>query len=350
MPPSRSRRAWCSLPSSARVSPRTGLSSSRTRSGSATERIAFPEFIKSAYGSRIQLSAAGFYKTPKIHWNRAEGRGRPFFYFAYGASCSEVSIDTLTGEYQVDRTDVLHDVGKSLNPALDIGQVEGAFVQGMGWLTTEELWWDAKGRLRTHAPSTYKIPLASDRPRTFNVNLAELVGQPRGNDPPLQGRRRAAIHAGDLRAGGDLDGGRQRCGLSYFAASRCAGNARTRVDGDRTVAVGAARSGEIAMATNRDDIRDFLNRREPVVLVEVKARRRLDAARRRCLDAGGRGLHLRHHRRWAARIYGDRPRTPGPRTGRPGGRNERSRSVRKSASAAVAASACASSGLTEVWP
>lgn len=134
--------------------------------------IPFPEFIKSAYGARVQLSAAGFYKTPKIHWSRAEGRGRPFYYFAYGASVSEVSIDTLTGEYQVDRSDVLHDVGKSLNRALDLGQVEGAFVQGMGWLTTEELWWDAKGRLRTHAPSTYKIPLASDRPRQFNVNLA----------------------------------------------------------------------------------------------------------------------------------------------------------------------------------
>ncbi|MBZ9601328.1 xanthine dehydrogenase molybdopterin binding subunit [Phyllobacterium chamaecytisi] len=134
--------------------------------------IPFPEFIRSAYGARVQLSAAGFYKTPKIHWSRAEGRGRPFYYFAYGASVSEVSVDTLTGEYQVDRTDVLHDVGKSLNPALDLGQVEGAFVQGMGWLTTEELWWDAKGRLRTHAPSTYKIPLASDRPRTFNVQLA----------------------------------------------------------------------------------------------------------------------------------------------------------------------------------
>ena len=138
-----------------------------------TERVAFDDFIKSAYGARVQLSAAGFYKTPDIHWNRAEGRGRPFFYYAYGASCSEVSVDTLTGEYQVDRADILHDVGRSLNPALDIGQVEGAFVQGMGWLTTEELWWDGKGRLRTHAPSTYKIPLASDRPRTFNVNLAE---------------------------------------------------------------------------------------------------------------------------------------------------------------------------------
>ncbi|WFU50038.1 xanthine dehydrogenase molybdopterin binding subunit [Sinorhizobium terangae] len=137
------------------------------------ERVSFHDFIKMAYTARVQLSAAGFYKTPKIHWNRSEGRGRPFYYYAYGASCSEVSVDTLTGEYQIDRTDIIHDVGKSLNPALDLGQVEGAFVQGMGWLTTEELWWDAKGRLRTHAPSTYKIPLASDRPRIFNVRLAE---------------------------------------------------------------------------------------------------------------------------------------------------------------------------------
>ena len=136
------------------------------------EVLSFPDFIKQAYMARVHLSAAGFYKTPKIHWNRDTGQGRPFYYYAYGAACSEVAIDTLTGEYRVERTDILHDVGKSLNPILDIGQVEGAFVQGMGWLTTEELWWDAKGQLRTHAPSTYKIPLASDRPRVFNTNLA----------------------------------------------------------------------------------------------------------------------------------------------------------------------------------
>ena len=135
--------------------------------------VPFPELIKEAYTARVQLSAAGFYKTPKIHWDRDAGKGRPFFYFAYGAACSEVSIDTLTGEYIVERTDILHDVGHSLNPALDRGQVEGGFVQGMGWLTTEELWWDDKGRLRTHAPSTYKIPLASDRPKVFNVTLAD---------------------------------------------------------------------------------------------------------------------------------------------------------------------------------
>ncbi len=137
------------------------------------ELMAFGDFIKQAYLARIQLSAAGFYKTPDIHWDRGSGKGRPFYYFAYGAAVSEVSVDTLTGEYQVDRVDVLHDAGKSLNPALDIGQIEGAFVQGMGWLTTEELWWDEAGRLRTHAPSTYKIPLASDRPKIFNVELAK---------------------------------------------------------------------------------------------------------------------------------------------------------------------------------
>lgn len=137
------------------------------------KHIPFNDFIKSAYMARVQLSAAGFYKTPDIHWDREKGQGRPFYYFAYGASVSEVSIDTLTGEYQIDRTDILHDVGKSLNPAIDKGQIEGGFIQGMGWLTTEELWWDNNGRLRTHAPSTYKIPLASDRPRIFNVALAD---------------------------------------------------------------------------------------------------------------------------------------------------------------------------------
>jgi xanthine dehydrogenase large subunit len=137
------------------------------------QEIPFADLVKLAYFARIQLSAAGFYKTPKIHWNRDKGEGHPFYYFAYGASCSEVSIDTLTGEYMVERADILHETGRSLNRAIDLGQVEGGFIQGMGWLTTEELWWDQKGRLRTHAPSTYKIPLASDRPKIFNVALAD---------------------------------------------------------------------------------------------------------------------------------------------------------------------------------
>lgn len=149
--------------------------------------VPFAELAASAYMNRVQLSAAGFYKTPKIHWDRATGRGHPFYYFAYGASVSEVTVDTLTGEYTVDRVDILHDVGKSLNPAIDLGQVEGAFVQGMGWLTTEELVWDAKGQLRTHAPSTYKIPLASDVPPVFNVKLAEWSV----NREPTIGRSKA---------------------------------------------------------------------------------------------------------------------------------------------------------------
>ena len=135
------------------------------------EEVPFEKLVHDAYFGRIQLSATGFYATPKIHWSRDEGRGRPFYYYAYGAACSEVTIDTLTGEYRLDRVDILHDVGRSLNPAIDLGQIEGAFVQGAGWLTMEELWWDDAGRLRTHAPSTYKIPACSDRPKVLNIRL-----------------------------------------------------------------------------------------------------------------------------------------------------------------------------------
>ncbi|MGH1577864.1 xanthine dehydrogenase molybdopterin binding subunit [Planktotalea sp.] len=135
------------------------------------DSMSFAEAATLAYQNRISLSATGFYKTPKVAWDRIKGQGRPFFYFAYGASVSEVVIDTLTGENRILRTDILHDAGASLNPALDIGQVEGAYVQGAGWLTMEELVWDERGRLRTHAPSTYKIPACSDRPEIFNVTL-----------------------------------------------------------------------------------------------------------------------------------------------------------------------------------
>lgn len=135
------------------------------------QKIAFAEVVNAAYLARVSLSSTGFYKTPKIHWDRNAGRGRPFYYFSYGAAVSEVAVDTLTGEYRVERVDILHDVGESLNPAIDLGQIEGGFVQGMGWLTTEELWWDEAGRLRTHAPSTYKIPACGDRPPVFNVEL-----------------------------------------------------------------------------------------------------------------------------------------------------------------------------------
>ncbi|WP_394761563.1 xanthine dehydrogenase molybdopterin binding subunit [Phenylobacterium sp.] len=133
--------------------------------------LAFTELVRRAYFERISLSATGYYRTPEIHYDRARHHGRPFYYFAYGAACSEVVIDTLTGENKVTRVDILHDCGRSLNPAVDAGQIEGGFIQGMGWLTTEELVFDDKGRLRTHAPSTYKIPTAGDRPDAFHLAL-----------------------------------------------------------------------------------------------------------------------------------------------------------------------------------
>ncbi|MEP1930373.1 MAG: xanthine dehydrogenase molybdopterin binding subunit [Roseibium sp.] len=142
------------------------------------QSFSLAEIAKQAHMARIQMSHAGYYATPGITWDRDNATGRPFFYFAFGGACSEVTIDTMTGEMTVDRVDILHDVGHSLNPAIDIGQIEGGFVQGMGWLTTEELVWDDKGRLRTHAPSTYKIPTASDIPEDFNVNLYEGNGNP----------------------------------------------------------------------------------------------------------------------------------------------------------------------------
>jgi len=134
--------------------------------------IPFAELVRAAYEDRVQLWSDGFYATPGLHWDRVKLQGRPFFYFAYGAALSEVVVDTLTGEWKLLRADVLHDVGRSLNPALDIGQVEGAFIQGMGWLTMEELVWHPEtGMLTTHAPSTYKIPTANDCPPVFNVAL-----------------------------------------------------------------------------------------------------------------------------------------------------------------------------------
>ena len=131
----------------------------------------FDEVVALAYANRIQLWSDGFYRTPKIHYDKTTLTGRPFYYFAYGAACTQVAIDTLTGESRVIKVDILHDVGRSINPAIDIGQIEGGFIQGMGWLTTEQLVWNDKGMLTTHAPSTYKIPTAGDVPRHFKVDL-----------------------------------------------------------------------------------------------------------------------------------------------------------------------------------
>ena len=133
----------------------------------------WPELAKSAYTDRVSLSATGYYKTPQIHYDRASAKGHPFYYYANGAACSEVMIDTLTGETHIERADILQDVGNSINPAIDLGQIEGGYVQGVGWLTHEELRWDAKGRLLTDGPATYKIPAIGDMPEIFNVALLD---------------------------------------------------------------------------------------------------------------------------------------------------------------------------------
>ena len=139
----------------------------------ANEEIKFADLIQQAYTARIQLWSDGFYKTPGLHWDKDKIHGSPFYYYAYGAAVAEVAIDTLTGEFKLLRADLLHDAGNSINPALDRGQIEGAFIQGMGWLTTEQLVWNDQGRLMTHAPSTYKIPAVSDCPDEFHVKLFE---------------------------------------------------------------------------------------------------------------------------------------------------------------------------------
>jgi xanthine dehydrogenase large subunit len=137
--------------------------------------LGFGELARLCWLGRVSLSATGYYKTPKIHWDGAAMRGRPFFYFSFGAAAAEVAIDTLTGESRVLRADLVQDCGASLNPAIDLGQIEGGFVQGQGWLTCEELWWDGQGRLRTVGPSTYKIPGSRDVPPVFNVRILENV-------------------------------------------------------------------------------------------------------------------------------------------------------------------------------
>jgi xanthine dehydrogenase large subunit len=138
-----------------------------------TETMAFAELVQLAWFDRVSLSATGFYRTPKIHYDRKTFSGRPFFYFAYGAAVSEVVVDTLTGEYRLLRVDIVHDCGDSLNPAIDLGQIEGGFIQGVGWLTSEQLHWNEAGELQTHSPSTYKIPVCSDCPTDFRVQLLQ---------------------------------------------------------------------------------------------------------------------------------------------------------------------------------
>jgi xanthine dehydrogenase large subunit len=181
--------------------------------------LPFAELVGQAYRARVQLWSDGFYATPKLHWDPRTMSGRPFYYFSYGAAVSEVIVDTLTGEWKLLRADLLHDAGDSINPAIDIGQVEGAFIQGMGWLTTEELWWNKEGVLMTHAPSTYKIPAVNDCPadlrtklfRNSNVEDTILRSKATGEPPLLLpfsvffAIREAIASVGDYRVQPPLD-------------------------------------------------------------------------------------------------------------------------------------------------
>jgi xanthine dehydrogenase molybdopterin-binding subunit B len=155
-------------------------------------KIPFAQIVQQAYFRRIGLSSTGHYRTPEIHYDRAKGQGHPFLYFAVGAAVTEVEVDGFTGMTQILRTDILHDAGDSINAGVNLGQIEGGFVQGAGWLTCEELVWDKEGRLLTHSPDTYKIPAVSDRPREFNVRFLKnatqrqtIHGSKAVGEPPL---------------------------------------------------------------------------------------------------------------------------------------------------------------------
>jgi len=155
-------------------------------------KIPFTQVVQQAYFQRVSLSSTGYYRTPEIHYDRAKGQGHPFLYFAVGAAVTEVEVDGFTGMTQILRTNILHDAGDSINPGINLGQIEGGFVQGAGWLTCEELIWDKEGRLLTHSPDTYKIPAVSDRPREFNVCFLEnatqrltIHGSKAVGEPPL---------------------------------------------------------------------------------------------------------------------------------------------------------------------
>ena len=176
------------------------------------EELTFAELVHLAYFRRVQLWAAGFYRTAGLHWDAKRMHGEPFKYFAYGVAASEVEVDGFTGAYRLRRVDIVHDVGDSLSPLVDLGQVEGGFVQGAGWLTLEDLRWDderrpSRGRLATQAASTYKLPSFSEMPEDFRVTLLERAHRGR-RGVRLQGGRRAAADAGVQRAGGAARGGR----------------------------------------------------------------------------------------------------------------------------------------------
>ena len=198
-------------------------------------KVPFNKVCGRAYTERVSLTAAGYYKTPGIHWDWSKSAGRPFHYFACGAAVAEVEVDGFTGMHRVRRVDIVHDVGNSLNPGVDRGQIEGGFVQGMGWLTSEELKWDAKGRLLTHSASTYQIPAIGDAPMEFNVTLLANAAQPNTihgskavGEPPLmlafsvREAIRDAVGAFG-KAGGEVSLASPATGEAIFAAVKARG-------------------------------------------------------------------------------------------------------------------------------
>ena len=237
------------------------------------QEVAWDSLISNAYMNRVPLSATGFYQTPDNNYDPLTMRGQAHRYHAYGASCSEVLIDVLTGENKVVRVDILHEMGRSINPAVDYGQLEGGFIQGMGWLTTEEVYWDDAGTLLTHAPSTYKIPVASDRPdlRMKLVDWSENRGRVRVR---IEGHRRTALYPRNLgaqRSDGCRREHRESCGIP---TPECPSDARTYLDDDRRHS--AARGGivklywrERPMLTWITDLNHAIERDGACVLVTV---------------------------------------------------------------------------------
>ena len=279
------------------------------------ESLGFGELARRCIEARVQLSEAGFYKTPKITWDRAKGRGRPFFYFAYGAACAEVVIDTLTGENRVTRIDILHDCGRSLNPAIDIGQIEGGFVQGMGWLTHR----GAGLRRRRAAPDARAVDLQDPgrlRRSGGFPRRALPERQPGGDDLPLESRRRAAADAGDQR----LFRHRRR---DPCARARSAGSARRAGDagGDPSRLRGGAREGDAVTVWRR--LADIVARARRRRARDRPCRGRLDPAPRR-------HPHGRASRRRLPRLDRRRASSNGRRSRRRAGRSRKAKGRRGS--------------------
>jgi xanthine dehydrogenase molybdopterin-binding subunit B len=216
------------------------------------DKVAFEEVVRKAYLERVSLSTTGYYQTPEIHWDRAAGRGKPFHYFACGVAATEVEVDGFTGMMRVLRADILHDVGDSINEGVNRGQVEGGFVQGMGWLTTEELKWDAEGRLLTHSPDTYKIPSVGDMPAVFNVTLMKnatqagvVYGSKAVGEPPFmlaisvrEAIRDAVAAFGDGKGEVGL-ASPATCEAIYKAVRECKGRGKARKNWPTAIAASA---------------------------------------------------------------------------------------------------------------